>query len=63
MAQVSHALARLKPDPIADLPLGAHLDQLCRDENIVRRERLLSGARKRVKCDYPRGRFGRAADR
>ncbi|HWE94587.1 MAG TPA: IS4 family transposase [Tepidisphaeraceae bacterium] len=41
MAQVSHALARLKRDPIGDLPIAGHLDQLCRDENILWRERLL----------------------
>ena len=42
MAQVSHLLARLKRDPIADLPIAQRVDQLCREQNLVWRERLLT---------------------
>lgn len=41
MAQVSQVLARLKRDPIADLPIAARVDQLCREHHVVWRERLL----------------------
>jgi hypothetical protein len=41
MAQVSHVLARLARDPIADLPIADAVDQLCREQNIVWRDRLL----------------------
>ena len=41
MAHVSNVLARLKRDPIADLPIAARVEQLCREQNVVWRERLL----------------------
>jgi hypothetical protein len=41
MAQISHVLARLKRDPIADLPIAAAIDQLCQQQNLDWRERLL----------------------
>lgn len=41
MAQVSQALARLKRDPIGDVPIAARVDQLCREHHLVWRERLL----------------------
>ena len=41
MAQVSSVLARLKRDPIADLPLAACVEQLCGECDLVWRERLL----------------------
>jgi hypothetical protein len=41
MAEISHVLARLKRDPIADLPIAAHLPQLLRENAAVWRERLL----------------------
>jgi hypothetical protein len=41
MAQISHVLARLKRDPISNLPIAAHVDQQCREQNIRWRERLL----------------------
>ncbi len=40
MAQVSNVLARLKRDPIADLPIAARVEQLCREQNIIWRDRL-----------------------
>lgn len=42
MAQVSQLLARLRHDPIADLPLGDQLNQLLEAKGIVWRERLLT---------------------
>jgi hypothetical protein len=36
------ALARLRREPFADLPIGSHLDQLCRDARHVWRDTLLS---------------------
>lgn len=42
MAHVSNVLARLKRDPIADLPITSRIEQLCREQNIVRRDRLLT---------------------
>ncbi len=41
MAPIVSALARLKRDPLADLPLAAHLDQALRSVNVRRRDRLL----------------------
>jgi len=41
MAQIAHVLARLKRDPIADLPMAAHWDQLLEDSSVAWRERLL----------------------
>jgi hypothetical protein len=41
MAQVSFALARLKRDPIGDLPLADHLKQALADANVRWRDRLL----------------------
>jgi Transposase DDE domain len=41
MAQVPQVLARLKRDPIADLPIAGRVDQLCREHSVVWRERLL----------------------
>ena len=32
MAQISHVLARLKRDPVADLPMAPHLEQLLHDQ-------------------------------
>lgn len=42
MAQVSHVLARLKRDPIADLPIATHLEQLLHDKGHVWRDRVLT---------------------
>lgn len=42
MAQISFALARLKRDPIADLPLAAHIDQALCGANVPWRDRLLT---------------------
>ena len=42
MAQVSQLLARLKHDPIGDLPLADHLNQLMVAHSVVWRERLLT---------------------
>jgi hypothetical protein len=42
MAQVSQLLARLKHDPIGDLPLADHLNQLLVAHSVVWRERLLT---------------------
>jgi len=42
MARVSFALARLKRDPIGDLPLAAHIDQALSDANVLWRDRLLT---------------------
>ncbi|MGH9776754.1 MAG: IS4 family transposase [Candidatus Acidiferrales bacterium] len=42
MAQIAHVLARLKRDPIADLPLAAPLEQMLQDLGHVWRERLLT---------------------
>ncbi len=41
MAQMSLVLARLKRDPIADLPIAAHVDQVLQDGGVTWRERLL----------------------
>jgi hypothetical protein len=41
MAQVSQLLARLKRDPIADLPIAEHVNQAMRDSGVEWRERLL----------------------
>lgn len=41
MAQIAHVLARLRREPIADLPIAAHLPQLLRENAVVWRERLL----------------------
>ena len=41
MAQVSSVLARLKRDPVADLPIAACVEQLCGQCDLVWRERLL----------------------
>jgi hypothetical protein len=42
MAHISHALARLKRDPIGDLPIADHLNQLLNEQQIVWRDRLLT---------------------
>jgi len=42
MAHISHALARLKRDPIGDLPIADHLNQLLDEQQIVWRDRLLT---------------------
>src|ERR1017187_3997496 len=42
MAQVAPLLARLKRDPIADLPIADHFNQLLRQSNCVWRDRLLT---------------------
>jgi hypothetical protein len=39
---VAQALARLKREPFADLPIAEHLEQACRDCSYVWRDRLLS---------------------
>lgn len=41
MAHISHVLARLKNDPIGDLPIAHRLNQLLKEQKIVWRERLL----------------------
>src|SRR5215218_11174580 len=41
-AQVSHALARLRRDPFADLPIAAQLNQLLEEQRVVWRDRLLT---------------------
>jgi hypothetical protein len=41
MAHIVSALARLKRDPLADLPLADHLDQALRNANVRWRDRLL----------------------
>ena len=41
MARMSLVLARLKRDPIADLPIAAHVDQVLQDGGVTWRERLL----------------------
>ena len=41
MAQVSQLLARLKRDPIADLPIDPRVNQLLEEQKVVWRERLL----------------------
>lgn len=41
MARISHALARLRRDPVHDLPFGDRVDQLLEEQNVVWRERLL----------------------
>ena len=41
MAQMSHTLARLKRDPIADLPIADHVDQVLQGAGVEWRERLL----------------------
>lgn len=41
MAQMSQVLARLKRDPIADLPIAAHVDQVLQSGGVTWRERLL----------------------
>ena len=35
MAQISYALARLRRDPIVDLPLAAHIDQVLGNANVL----------------------------
>jgi hypothetical protein len=42
MAQVAQLLARLKREPIADLPIADHLNQLLRQSGCVWRDRLLT---------------------
>lgn len=42
MAQVSQLLARLKRDPVADLPIAAHVNQQLEDQQVQWRERLLT---------------------
>jgi hypothetical protein len=42
MAQVSQVLARLKLDPVGDLPIAQRVEQLCREHNVVFRDRLLT---------------------
>jgi hypothetical protein len=42
MAHVSFVLARLRRDPVADLPVAAGVEQLCGQCDLVWRERLLS---------------------
>jgi hypothetical protein len=41
MAQMSHALARLKHQLLIDLPMADHVNQLLKDSGLVWRERLL----------------------
>ena len=41
MAQVSIGLARLKRDSIGDLPISVHFEQICREQQVVWRRRLL----------------------
>ena len=41
MAHISHVLARLKNDPIGDLPIANRLNQLLKEQRIVWRERPL----------------------
>jgi len=41
MAQISQVLARLKRDPIADLPIADHVDQVLQSGGVQWRERLL----------------------
>jgi hypothetical protein len=41
MAQISQVLARLKRDPIADLPIAAHVDQVLQRSGVEWRERML----------------------
>ena len=42
MAQVPQVLARLKLDPVGDLPIAACVDQLCHEHHVIFRERLLT---------------------
>jgi hypothetical protein len=42
MAQVSQVLARLKLDPVADLPIAERVVQLCAEHKVVFRDRLLT---------------------
>jgi len=42
MAQVPHILARLKLDPVGDLPIAERVEQLCGEHNVVFRDRLLT---------------------
>lgn len=42
MAHMSQLLARLKRDPVADLPIADQVNQLLREQKVVWRERLLS---------------------
>ena len=42
MARMSSVVARLKRDPIADLPIGAHVDQVLQDQGVTWRDRLLT---------------------
>ena len=42
MAQISHVLARLKRDPIADLPIASRLEQLLHDQGHAWRDRILT---------------------
>jgi hypothetical protein len=35
MAQVSQILARLKRDPVSDLPIADRVEQLCDEHNVV----------------------------
>src|SRR5829696_4544065 len=41
-SHVSHALARLRRDPFADLPIAARLNQLLAEQRVVWRDRLLT---------------------
>ena len=41
MAQISQLLARLKRDPLADLPIADHLNQLLEAHKVAWRDRLL----------------------
>src|SRR5215213_9729119 len=41
-AHVSHALARLRRDPFAELPIAARLNQLLAEQRVVWRDRLLT---------------------
>src|SRR5580704_19217110 len=42
MAQISQVLARLKLDPVIDLPIAERVEQLCDEHNVVFRDRLLT---------------------
>ncbi len=42
MAMMSHVLARLKRDPVADLPIAPHLEQRLRDQGHAWRDRMLT---------------------
>jgi hypothetical protein len=42
MAQISQVLARLKLDPVGDLPIAERVEQLCSEHHVVFRDRLLT---------------------